>query len=50
MVYFLFFRFYRSLKKHQTIQNPALRIATGYVKMTSIDHLHKETKMLPVPN
>ena len=26
----------------------ALRIATGCVKMASIDHLHEETEMLPV--
>ena len=32
----------------QAIQNSALRVATGCIKMTSIDHLHEETKMLPV--
>ena len=32
----------------QTIQNSALRIATGCVRITCIDHLHEETKMLPV--
>ena len=36
------------IQKLQTIQNSALCIATGCVKMTSIDHLHEETKMLPV--
>ena len=35
-------------QKLQTIQNSALRIATGCVKMASIDHLHEETEMLPV--
>ena len=34
----------------QTIQNPVLHTATGCVRMTSIDHLHKETTMLPVQN
>ena len=33
------------IKKLQAIQNSALRIATGCVKMTSIDHLHEETKI-----
>ena len=32
----------------QNIQNSALRIATCCVKITSIDHLHEETKMLSV--
>ena len=32
----------------QAIQSSALRIATGCVKMISIDHLYEETKMLPV--
>ena len=36
------------IQKLQTIQNSALCIATGCVKMTPIDHLHEETKMLPV--
>ena len=36
------------IEKLQTIQNSVLRIATGCVKMTSIDHLHGETEMLPV--
>ena len=34
--------------KLQTIQNSALHIATGCVKMASIDHLHDETEMLLV--
>ena len=32
----------------QTVQNSALRIATGSLLMTNIDHLHIETKMLPL--
>jgi len=36
------------IQKLQTVQNFALRIATGCVKMISIDRLHEETKMLPV--
>ena len=36
------------IQKLQTIQNSALRIATGCVKMASIDHLYEETEMLPV--
>ena len=32
----------------QTAQNAALRTALGCVKKTSIDHLHAESKMLPV--
>jgi len=36
------------IQKLQTIQNSALRIATGCVKMTSVDHLHEETEMLHV--
>ena len=34
------------IQKLQTIQNSALRIATGCVKITSIDDLHEETEML----
>ena len=30
------------------LQNEALRIATGCLKMSSVDHLHAETKMLKV--
>ena len=37
-----------SLEKIQRTQNEALRIITGSHKMSSIDHLHRETKMLPV--
>ena len=37
-----------SLGKIQRTQNEALRIITGSHKMSSIDHLHIETKMLPV--
>ena len=32
----------------QIIQNSAFRIVTGCVKMTSMDHLYEETKMLSV--
>ena len=35
-------------QKLHNIQNSALRTATGCVNMTSIDHLHEETKMLPI--
>jgi len=37
-----------SWKKLQVAQNSALRLVTGCVNMTSIDHLHEETKVLPV--
>ena len=37
-----------SVNKLQVLQNSALRIATGCVKMTSSDHLHSETKVLKV--
>ena len=37
-----------SITKLQTIQNSALRIATGCVIMTDIDHLHTEIKTLKV--
>ena len=36
------------VQKLQTIQNSALHIATGCVKIASVDHLHEETEMLPV--
>ena len=36
------------IQKLITIQNYTLRIATGCAKMTSIDHLQKDSKMLPV--
>ena len=32
----------------QYTQNEDLRIATGYYKMSSVDHLHVEAKMLKV--
>ena len=32
----------------QSIQNSALRIATGSLKMASIDHFHQEASVLPV--
>ena len=32
----------------QSKQNAALRVATGCLKMTAVDHLHAETKTLPV--
>ena len=32
----------------QVIQNSALRIATGSLKMASWQHLHQETKLLPI--
>jgi len=35
-------------RKIQTTQNQALRIATGNVKMANQDHLHQESKVLPV--
>ena len=37
-----------SLKKLQTTQNMALRAATGLTKMTSIDTIHREAKVLKV--
>ena len=36
------------IQKLQAIENSALRIVTGCVKMTSINHLQEETKMHPV--
>ena len=32
----------------QTVQNHALRVATGCLNKSDIDHLHEETKVLPV--
>ena len=32
----------------QTMQNNPLQIATGRVKMASVDHLHEESRMLTV--
>ena len=37
-----------SIRKLQLVQNSALRIATGCVVMSAIDHLHAEAKMLKV--
>ena len=37
-----------SVKKKQTAQNGALRMATGAHKMASIDHLHQESITLKV--
>ena len=37
-----------NIGKIQRAQNEALRIITGSHKMSSIDHLHRETKMLQV--
>ena len=37
-----------NIAKLQTIQNSAIRIATGCVMMTPIDHLHTEAKVLKV--
>ena len=37
-----------SINRLQTIQNSALRIATGCVRMTPIDHLHAEARVLRV--
>ena len=32
----------------QSVQNQALRVATGCLQMSSTDHLHQETKVLPI--
>ena len=37
-----------NIGKIQRAQNEALRIITGSHKMSSIDHLHRETEMLQV--
>lgn len=37
-----------SWNKLQVVQNQALRIATGCLKMSNTDHLHQETKVLPL--
>ena len=37
-----------SINRLQCLQNAALRVATGCVKMTDIGHLHSETSVLPV--
>ncbi len=39
-----------NLQKLQTIQNTALRVITGCTSDTSIQHLHDETKTLPLNN
>ena len=39
-----------SISKLQAVQNAALRIATGCHKMSSIQHLHSESNVLPVAN
>ena len=39
-----------AIAKLQSIQNSALRIATGSHKMASVSHLHSETEVLPVTN
>ena len=36
------------IQKPQTIQNSVIHIATGCIRMTSIDQLHEENKMLSV--
>ena len=38
------------IRKLLSIQNSAVRIATGCVTMTSIYHLHEEIRMFPVQN
>jgi len=37
-----------NLNKLQKIQNSALRIATGCTRDTNVQHLHEETKVLPL--
>ena len=37
-----------AIGKLQVVQNAALRVATGCLKMSPISHLHAETKVLPV--
>merc|ERR1712074_433299 len=39
-----------SANKLQRLQNSALRISTGCVKTSAVDHLHAETQILPVRN
>lgn len=36
------------IAKLQTLQNQAMRLNTGCHKATSVDHLHAETKLMPV--
>ena len=35
-------------KRLQSVQNQALRIATGCLSMSAVEHLHQETKVLPI--
>jgi hypothetical protein len=37
-----------SWRSLQTVQNEAMRISTGCYMMAGIDHLHQETKVLPI--
>jgi hypothetical protein len=37
-----------NIQKLQVIQNAAMRLITGCLKASSIDHLHCETKLMPV--
>ena len=37
-----------NIKKLQTIQNTTLQIATGCTRNTNTQHLHNETKLLPM--
>ena len=37
-----------SWKRLQSVQNQALRVATGCLAMAPIEHLHRETKVLPL--
>jgi endonuclease/exonuclease/phosphatase (EEP) superfamily protein YafD len=37
-----------NIEKLQTVQNQALRLCTGCTRDTNADHLHTETKILPV--
>src|SRR5579864_564844 len=36
------------MKKLQTVQNTALRVATGCTADTNMNHFHQETKVLPL--
>ena len=36
------------IRKLQMVQNPALCVTNGCVKMISIDHVHEETKVFPI--
>ena len=37
-----------SWERLQSIQNQALRIATGCLRMSAIDHIHQECKVMPL--